>query len=84
MAVQIQTSVAVETLRSSNLQTPIPTSPRSFLEQTVEIELDGYNEILPEANNASVSCAVVTLQFSELRLAGFFQIMSKLLLLNTQ
>ena len=75
MAVQIQASVAVETLRSSNLQTPIPTSPRSFLEQTVEMKLDGYNEILTEAIiNASVSCAVVTLQYSELRLAGFIQI----------
>ena len=71
MAVQIQASVAVETLRSSNLQIPIPTFPRSFLEQTVEIKLDEYYEILPEAINTSVSCAVVTL-YSELRLAGFY------------
>ena len=55
--------MAVETLRSSNLRTPIPTSRRSFLEQTVEIKIDGDNEILPDAINASVSesetCAVV-------------------------
>lgn len=70
VAVQIQASVAVETLRSSNLQTPIPTFPRSFLEQTVEIKLDGYNEILAEAINVSVSCAVVTLQYSELRVSS--------------
>lgn len=63
MAVQIQASVAEETLRSSNLRTPIQTSQRPFLAQTVEIKLDGYNEILLEAFNASASesqtCAVV-------------------------
>ena len=67
--------MAEETLRSSNLQIPIQTSPRFFLEQTVENKLDRHNEILREAINASVqseskTCAVVTL-YSELSLAGF-------------
>lgn len=86
MVVQIQASVAEETLRSSNLRTPTQTSPRSFLAQTVEMKLDGYNEILREAINASESesetCAVITL-YGNVRLAGFYPDKIKLLLLNT-
>ena len=78
--------MAEETLRSSNLRTPTQTSPRSFLAQTVKMKLDGYNEILREAINASESesetCSVVTL-YGNVRLAGFYPDKIKLILLNT-